>query len=61
MANPFTIGIARKDNFCNRQREIKDLINYAESGQNVVLYSPRRYGKSSLVFQVLSELEKKIF
>jgi len=61
MANPFTIGIARKDNFCNRQREIKDLINYAESGQNVVLYSPRRYGKSSLVFQVLSELEKQSF
>ena len=61
MANPFTIGIARKDSFCNRQQEIKDLIDFANSGQDVVLYSPRRYGKSSLVFQVLRELEKNKF
>lgn len=61
MTNPFTIGIAREDNFCNRQQEIKDLIDFADSGQDVVLYSPRRYGKSSLVFQVLRELEKKEF
>ncbi|HZX11266.1 MAG TPA: ATP-binding protein [Acidobacteriota bacterium] len=61
MANPFTIGIARKDNFCNRQKELKDLTDFANSGQDVVLYSPRRYGKSSLVFQVFRELEKKGF
>lgn len=59
MQNPFTIGIARNEDFCNRQEELVDLINYAKNGQNVVLYSPRRYGKSSLVNQVLRELEKE--
>ena len=59
MANPFTIGIARRESFCNRKKEINDLLNFAENGQDVVLYSPRRYGKSSLVFQVLNELKKK--
>jgi len=59
MQNPFTIGIVRKEDFCNRQQELADLINYAKNGQNIVLYSPRRYGKSSLVSQVLGELEKE--
>lgn len=57
MQNPFTIGIAKNEDFCNRQQELADLVNYAKNGQNVVLYAPRRYGKSSLVRQVLRELE----
>lgn len=61
MQNPFTLGIVRNEDFCNRQKELADLINYAESGQNIVLYSPRRYGKSSLVGQVLKELESRKF
>lgn len=59
MQNPFIIGIAKEEDFCNRKQELADLINYARNGQNVVLYSPRRYGKSSLVNQVLKELEKE--
>ncbi len=59
MKNPFTIGIVQCEDFCNRQQELADLINYAKNGQNVVLYSPRRYGKSSLVNQVLREIEKE--
>lgn len=59
MQNPFTIGIARNEDFCDRRQELADLINYAKHGHNIVLYSPRRYGKSSLVTQVLRELEKE--
>lgn len=59
MQNPFTIGIAKEEDFCNRKQELADLLNYARNGQNIVLYSPRRYGKSSLVNQVLKELEKE--
>lgn len=61
MQNPFTIGIAKNEDFCNRRQELADLVNYAKNGQKVVLYSPRRYGKSSLVRQVLKELEKVNF
>ncbi|MGQ3684071.1 MAG: hypothetical protein ACUBOA_03520 [Candidatus Loosdrechtia sp.] len=59
MQNPFTIGIAKEEDFCNREQELADLINYAKNCQNIVLYSPRRYGKSSLVNQVLKELGKE--
>lgn len=60
MRNPFTIGIVSDgDDFCNRRREIRDLRRHAENGANVVLFSPRRFGKSSLVTVVQSELSKK--
>lgn len=49
MRNPFVLGLAQGSKFCNRQKELDDLYKYATSGRNVVLYSPRRYGKSSLV------------
>jgi hypothetical protein len=38
--------------FCNRLAELKELTSYAASGANVVLFSPRRYGKTSLVKRV---------
>lgn len=45
--------------FCNRQRELKELTSHAENKMNVVLFSPRRYGKTSLVKRVLDTLNKK--
>ncbi len=59
MRNPFTLGIVKKKDFCDREKEIDDLLRYAENGQNVVLFSPRRYGKSSLVSQVFELLAGK--
>ena len=48
--NPFTYGaLALDDAFTDRERELKDLLADVENGQDVVLYAPRRFGKSSLV------------
>ena len=49
-SNPFTFGaLALDDAFTDRERELKELIADMENGQDVVLYAPRRFGKSSLV------------
>lgn len=58
MNNPFSYGtIVRGDDFYDRKEETARLTATLESGNNVVLYAPRRYGKTSLVFKVISELE----
>jgi hypothetical protein len=59
--NPFTLGIVQKEDFCNREKEMKDLLHHARNGDNVVLFSPRRYGKSSLITQLFDMLEKEGF
>jgi len=45
--------------FCNRTVEIKELHQHALNGVNVVLYSPRRYGKTSLVRKVQAQLAEE--
>jgi AAA+ ATPase superfamily predicted ATPase len=56
--NPFKFGkIVKGDEFCNRKQEIDELKQYITNGYSVWLYSPRRYGKSSLIYRVFSELE----
>lgn len=58
MRNPFVYGkIVGKDCFADRRREIELVKNAVLSGQNVVIYSPRRYGKSSLVYNAIQELD----
>lgn len=62
MKNPFTLGIvSSRSNFCNRSYELDDLLRNARNGSNVVLCSPRRFGKSSLVTVALEELRKEKF
>jgi len=61
MVNPFILEIAEGDDFCNRKKEIDELITRAHNAQNVFLYSPRRYGKSSLVTMVQKKLAKEGF
>lgn len=51
--NPFPSGIAAGDAFCNRVTEREQLKKYIKNVQHVVLIAPRRYGKSSLVNQVM--------
>jgi hypothetical protein len=60
MANPFLYGgIVTGDNFADREKEIDQLVKDLISGQNILLYSPRRYGKTSLIMKVLETLQKK--
>ena len=58
--NPFSYGSVVSGNyFFNRVKEIKQLKADLISGNNVILYAPRKFGKTSLVFKVLNELKKK--
>ncbi|MBA7542888.1 hypothetical protein ES705_35213 [subsurface metagenome] len=62
MNNPFVLGVIPPGApFCNRSKELKKLTSYSESNANVVLYSPRRYGKTSLTKRVQSILADKGF
>ncbi len=64
MKNPFQYtGIVEGESFCNRETEVTELLKYCMASQNVLLYSHRRYGKTSLihrVFSVLGEREPSI-
>ncbi|MEA3544960.1 MAG: ATP-binding protein, partial [Thermodesulfobacteriota bacterium] len=60
MRNPFQIStLALGSSFCNRVKELDLLTQQAFSGANVVLYSPRRYGKTSLVRKVQAQLSQQ--
>ncbi len=59
MENPFSYSeYVTGEAFCNRGAEQKDLIYYAQNSQNVLIYSHRRMGKTSLVHQVIHRLKK---
>jgi hypothetical protein len=58
MQNPFAYSnYVTGDSFCNRKKELSDLLRYIKGSQNVLLYSHRRYGKSSLIRQVFREIK----
>jgi hypothetical protein len=55
--NPFRFGdLALDDAFTNRTAELRELTADILNGQNVVIFAPRRYGKSSLVWRVAQQL-----
>ena len=60
MENPFNyLQLATGDQFYDRLELRRDLRSRFLSGQSsVVLYGPRRYGKSSLVAELVRDLEK---
>lgn len=59
MANPFTLRVIAPDSpFCNRMTELADLSRHAANQTNVVVFSPRRYGKTSLVKKVQADIEE---
>src|SRR5689334_18375891 len=59
MENPFRYGeIATGDHFTNRLAELAELTADLCNGQNVVIISPRRYGKTSLVVRVIDRLRQ---
>lgn len=62
MKNPFEYGgIVGGRSFCNRSRELRDIVRAMENGENLFLYSERRIGKTSLVLKALDELPKNEF
>jgi len=61
-SNPFNFKtLSVEAPFCNRVKEIATLVNAAKSGNDVVLYAPRRYGKTSLVKRAQKELADQGF
>jgi hypothetical protein len=55
--NPFRFGaLARDDAFTDRAPEIAELLSDARNGQDVVIFAPRRFGKTSLVDRVQQHL-----
>lgn len=60
MKNPFYLkALPLSVPFCDREKEMSDLIRYAGNFTNVVLSSPRRYGKTSLIKRVQNSLARK--
>ena len=60
MKNPFKYGSKVTGGSFYDRREIKvSMLNVLDGGNNVVLYGPRRYGKSSLVAEMIEDLRAK--
>src|SRR6201988_5243197 len=56
-ANPFRFGaLARDEAFTDRDDEIAELLSDARNGPDVVIFPPRRFGKTSLVDRVAQRL-----
>src|SRR3954447_4484842 len=52
-SNPFRFGaLALDEAFTDREREVAELSSDIRNGQDVVVFAPRRYGKSSLIWRV---------
>lgn len=60
MQTPFSFGrTVKNDSFTNREQEIKKLSSNFEHRINTIIISPRRWGKSSLVEKVASQVKSK--
>lgn len=58
--NPFVYGEeVAGEAFWNRTEEIKELVRDIRSGQKVILFSPRRHGKTSLIKTVLERVGRE--
>jgi uncharacterized protein len=58
--NPFHYGrIATAEFFTDRLAETRSLVSDAAGGQNVVIISPRRFGKTSLGLRAREQLHKQ--
>ena len=58
--NPFNFGdLALDEGFTDRDVELRELEADILNGQNVVVFAPRRYGKTSLVWRATQELVRR--
>lgn len=55
--SPFRYGgLALDDAFADREAEVQELKFDVLNGQDVAIFAPRRYGKSSLVWKTMQQL-----
>ena len=55
--NPFILEpYKNKELFCDRETETRQIVNYLSNGRNVTLISPRRLGKTGLIYRVFEEI-----
>ena len=58
--NPFFLNPHTPDPyFCDRKRETEDIVSYLENGSNVTLISPRRYGKTGLIYHCFDTIASR--
>ena len=58
MQNPFVVsGVVDEPAFCNRVHEQTELKTHIANSQNVLMFSHRRQGKTSLILKVLKGLK----
>ena len=61
MENPFKFGsVVENSFFTDRTKETEDAKSVLNSGNHLVLISPRRFGKTSLVNKVINSLERPV-
>ena len=59
MRNPFKLGtIVEDDFFTDRTQELQYIMRVMESENHLILISPRRFGKSSLVVKAAKQMER---
>ena len=57
--NPFRYGaLALDEAFTDRESEVAELGADVRNGQDVVVFAPRRFGKTSLVWRVMQEIAR---
>ncbi len=58
--NPFLLtGYVSPDYFCDREQETRKLISALRNGRNVTLISPRRMGKTGLIWHAFHLMEQQ--
>ena len=58
--NPFILEpFKSKEYFCDREQETEDIIRNITNGRNTTLISPRRLGKTGLIFRVFEEIKER--
>lgn len=55
--NYFPQGLATENAFIGREKEITSLLKNIQTGHHTLLLAPRRYGKTSLAIETLTQLE----
>lgn len=56
--NPFVLnGYVGREYFCDREQEVKKLLEHVSNGVNVTLVSPRRVGKTGLIEHLFHQKE----
>lgn len=62
MSNPFVFGVPVEGaHFTDREKEKREILDSLMAGQNLILFAPRRYGKSSLLREIVRGLYKDKF